>query len=183
MASLATTATGSRPCPRTSAASASSTSAPSTASTPSSPRPACASGRRGRQRAVQGMGQLALGHRAGGGEGFAAIRELLDSEVDYRWLDAFDLDELAETFDLVLCFGILHRVENRWACSRRFDGASRPADGCCSKPTARPIKLSNPRRRFTFPRQGRSMPVMTSSTGASPRGFGRDRPPCRLRGL
>ena len=47
-----------------------------------------------------------------GGEGFAAIRELLDSEVDYRRLDAFDLDELAETFDLILCFGILHRVEN-----------------------------------------------------------------------
>jgi tRNA (mo5U34)-methyltransferase len=47
-----------------------------------------------------------------GGEGFAAIRELLDSEVDYRRLDAFDLDELAERFDLILCFGILHRVEN-----------------------------------------------------------------------
>ena len=47
-----------------------------------------------------------------GGEGFAAIRELLDSEVDYRRLDAFDLDELDETFDLILCFGILHRVEN-----------------------------------------------------------------------
>jgi tRNA (mo5U34)-methyltransferase len=47
-----------------------------------------------------------------GGEGFAAVRELLDSEVDYRRLDAFDLDELDETFDLILCFGILHRVEN-----------------------------------------------------------------------
>ena len=47
-----------------------------------------------------------------GGEGFAAIRELLDSEVDYQRLDAFDLDELEETFDFILCFGILHRVEN-----------------------------------------------------------------------
>lgn len=47
-----------------------------------------------------------------GGEGFAAIRELLDSEVDYRRIDAFDLDELGETFDHILCFGILHRVEN-----------------------------------------------------------------------
>jgi tRNA (mo5U34)-methyltransferase len=47
-----------------------------------------------------------------GGEGFAAIRELLDSKVDYHRLDAFDLDELGETFDLILCFGILHRVEN-----------------------------------------------------------------------
>ena len=33
-----------------------------------------------------------------GGEGFAAIRELLHSEVDYRRLDAFDLDELGEFF-------------------------------------------------------------------------------------
>jgi tRNA (mo5U34)-methyltransferase len=47
-----------------------------------------------------------------GGEGFAAIRELLDSDVDYHRLDAFDLDELGEAFDLILCFGILHRVEN-----------------------------------------------------------------------
>ena len=47
-----------------------------------------------------------------GGEGFAAIRELLDSEVDYQCIDAFDLDQLGETFDFILCFGILHRVEN-----------------------------------------------------------------------
>jgi tRNA (mo5U34)-methyltransferase len=47
-----------------------------------------------------------------GGEGFAAIRELLGSDVDYRHMDAFDLDELGETFDFILCFGILHRVEN-----------------------------------------------------------------------
>lgn len=47
-----------------------------------------------------------------GGEGFAAIRELLDSEVDYQRIDAFDLDELEETFDFIFCFGILHRVEN-----------------------------------------------------------------------
>jgi tRNA (mo5U34)-methyltransferase len=47
-----------------------------------------------------------------GGEGFATIRRLLGSKVDYRRLDAFDLDQLDEEFDLVLCFGILHRVEN-----------------------------------------------------------------------
>jgi tRNA (mo5U34)-methyltransferase len=47
-----------------------------------------------------------------GGEGFTAIQELLDSEVEYRHLDAFDLDELDEVFDFVFCFGILHRVEN-----------------------------------------------------------------------
>ena len=47
-----------------------------------------------------------------GGEGFTAIRELLDSKVEYRRLDAFDLDQLEEAFDLVICFGILHRVDN-----------------------------------------------------------------------
>ena len=56
------------------------------------------------------MGQSRWGVELEGGEGFIAIRELLDSEVDYRRLDAFDLDELEETFDLILCFGILHRV-------------------------------------------------------------------------
>jgi tRNA (mo5U34)-methyltransferase len=47
-----------------------------------------------------------------GGEGFHAIKELLGSKVLYRRLDAFELDRLAERFDLILCFGILHRVED-----------------------------------------------------------------------
>jgi tRNA (mo5U34)-methyltransferase len=47
-----------------------------------------------------------------GGEGFRAIRALLSSRVEYRRLDAFDLDRLEERFDLIFCFGILHRVEN-----------------------------------------------------------------------
>ncbi len=47
-----------------------------------------------------------------GGEGFRTIARLLDSDVEYRRLDAFDLDALDERFDLILCFGILHRVEN-----------------------------------------------------------------------
>jgi tRNA (mo5U34)-methyltransferase len=47
-----------------------------------------------------------------GGEGFRAIHRLLGSAVEYRRMDAFDLDRLDECFDLVYCFGILHRVEN-----------------------------------------------------------------------
>jgi tRNA (mo5U34)-methyltransferase len=47
-----------------------------------------------------------------GGEGFRKIAELLDSGVEYRRLDAFELDELDEPFDVVFCFGILHRVES-----------------------------------------------------------------------
>ena len=46
-----------------------------------------------------------------GGDGFRAIRGLLDSRVEYRKLDAFELDGLAGGFDLIFCFGILHRVE------------------------------------------------------------------------
>lgn len=62
-----------------------------------------------------------------GGEGFAAIAGLLDSNVDYRTLDAFDLDEVEATFDLVLCFGILHRVENPLGLLRIL--ARRTAEG------------------------------------------------------
>ena len=47
-----------------------------------------------------------------GGEGFRAIHRLLGSAVEYRRMDAFELDRLEERFDLVYCFGILHRVEN-----------------------------------------------------------------------
>ncbi len=52
------------------------------------------------------------GIRLQGGEGFRAIRDLLDSGVEYRRLDAFELDLLEDLFDFVYCFGILHRVEN-----------------------------------------------------------------------
>jgi tRNA (mo5U34)-methyltransferase len=47
-----------------------------------------------------------------GGEGFRAIHRLLGSAVEYRRMDAFELDGLDERFDLVYCLGILHRVEN-----------------------------------------------------------------------
>jgi tRNA (mo5U34)-methyltransferase len=47
-----------------------------------------------------------------GGEGFRAIDRLLGSAVEYRRMDAFELARLQERFDLVYCFGILHRVEN-----------------------------------------------------------------------
>ena len=46
-----------------------------------------------------------------GGEGFGEIHGLLGSRVDYRRLNAFDLDRLDERFDFIFCCGILHRVE------------------------------------------------------------------------
>jgi tRNA (mo5U34)-methyltransferase len=47
-----------------------------------------------------------------GGAGFRAIAGLLASRVEYRRMDALDVRELGERFDVVLCFGILHRVTN-----------------------------------------------------------------------
>jgi len=47
-----------------------------------------------------------------GGEGFRTVAGLLDSKVEYCCIDAFALDALGERFDLILCFGILHRVDN-----------------------------------------------------------------------
>jgi tRNA (mo5U34)-methyltransferase len=60
------------------------------------------------------------GTKLEGGEGFRAIHRLLDSRVEYRALDAFDLDELDERFDLIYCFGILHRVQNPLGLLRRL---------------------------------------------------------------
>lgn len=45
------------------------------------------------------------------GVGFRAIAELLASKVEYCRLDALDIDQLGETFDVIFCFGVLHRVE------------------------------------------------------------------------
>jgi len=47
-----------------------------------------------------------------GAEGFRAIHELLDSAVEYRRMDALALDAVDETFDVIFCWGILHRVED-----------------------------------------------------------------------
>ena len=55
-----------------------------------------------------------------GGEGFATIAELLGSRVVYRRGDALALDGGGVPFDVVLCFGILHRVENPLGMLRRL---------------------------------------------------------------
>jgi tRNA (mo5U34)-methyltransferase len=47
-----------------------------------------------------------------GGVGFRAIAGLVASRVEYRRMDALDAGELGERFDVVLCFGVLHRVTN-----------------------------------------------------------------------
>jgi tRNA (mo5U34)-methyltransferase len=45
-----------------------------------------------------------------GGGGFRAIAGLVASRVEYQRMDALDVRDLGERFDVALCFGILHRV-------------------------------------------------------------------------
>ena len=61
-----------------------------------------------------------------GGEGLRAIGRLLDTRVEYQRLDAFELAALTERFDRILCFGILHRVENPLGLLRLLHGLTAP---------------------------------------------------------
>lgn len=54
--------------------------------------------------------QARFGVTLPGGAGFRAIADTLSSQVEYRRMDAMDVRDLDERFDVVLCFGILHRV-------------------------------------------------------------------------
>ena len=61
-----------------------------------------------------------------GGEGFSAVAELLGSRVEYVRGDALALVDTAERFDVILCFGILHRVENPLGLLRGLGGLLAP---------------------------------------------------------
>jgi tRNA (mo5U34)-methyltransferase len=61
-----------------------------------------------------------------GGEGFRAIAEVLGSRVEYVRGDALALVDTAERFDVILCFGILHRVENPLGLLRALGGLLAP---------------------------------------------------------
>jgi SAM-dependent methyltransferase len=61
-----------------------------------------------------------------GGAGFRAIAGLLASRVEYRRMDVLDAPELGERFDVVLCFGILHRVTNPIALLRALADVLEP---------------------------------------------------------
>ena len=61
-----------------------------------------------------------------GGAGFRAIGELLGSRVEYRRADAQALTDTGERFDVIFCFGILHRVENPLGLLRGLAGLLEP---------------------------------------------------------
>jgi SAM-dependent methyltransferase len=74
-----------------------------------------------------------------GGVGFRAIAGLVASRVEYRRMDALDLLELGERFDVALCFGILHRVTNPIALLRALADVLAPGgeivlETCGSRP-------------------------------------------------
>jgi tRNA (mo5U34)-methyltransferase len=61
-----------------------------------------------------------------GGVGFRAIAGLIGSRVEYRRMDALDIHELGERFDVALCFGILHRVTDPIGLLRTLAGVLAP---------------------------------------------------------
>ena len=100
-----------------------------------------------------------------GGAGFRTIAELTGSWAEYRRLDAFALGEVHERFDVVLCFGILHRVEDPVGPARAPVTARPGGPGA-----ARDLRLAAsgpPIRRSTSRIRARSMTATSTSTGAS----------------
>ena len=93
-----------------------------------------------------------------GGQGFRAIKRLLDSEVEYLRMDAFELERLDEQFDLIFCFGILHRVENPLGLLRLL-GGHLAADGCVLVETyGVPADLGAAEGALSVPRPGELYP-------------------------
>jgi 2-polyprenyl-3-methyl-5-hydroxy-6-metoxy-1,4-benzoquinol methylase len=104
--------------------------------------------------------------RLPGGAGFRAIAELVGSRVEYRRMDAFDVRELGERFDVVLCFGILHRVTDPIRLLRALVDVLAPGgEILLSKRTARVCAATHPRSRFTS--RATCTRAMSSCTGAS----------------
>jgi tRNA (mo5U34)-methyltransferase len=56
-----------------------------------------------------------------GGAGLRAIADLVGSRVVYRRMDALEVHRLGERFEVVLCFGILHRVTDQIRLLRAVD--------------------------------------------------------------
>ena len=78
-----------------------------------------------------------------GGVGFRAIAGLVGSRVEYRRMDALDLQQLGECFDVVLCFGILHRVTDPIGLLQTACGCA----GAGRRDRARNLRLASGRRR------------------------------------
>ena len=103
-----------------------------------------------------------------GGAGFRAIAELLDSRVEYVRGDVLALAaDTEERFDVVLCFGILHRVENPLGLLRLLGGLLAPAGRLLVEPMESSATAAPPTGASRCTGPARSIAATTMSTGAS----------------
>jgi len=102
-----------------------------------------------------------------GGVGFRAIAGLLASRVEYQRMDALDVRELGERFDVVVCFGILHRVTNPIGLLRALADVLAPGGEIVLETYGSHPAADAPAIEVHEP--GGCTRAMTSSTGASPR--------------
>jgi tRNA (mo5U34)-methyltransferase len=102
-----------------------------------------------------------------GGEGFRAIGALLGSRVQYVRGDALTLRDTGERFDVIFCFGILHRVENPLGLMRALGERLAPGGRLLVETygIARDGRVDE--RAIEVQQRGGSIPVTSSSTGAS----------------
>jgi len=100
-----------------------------------------------------------------GGVGFHSIAGLIASGVEYRHIDALDVHELGERFDVALCLGILHRVTDPIGLLRALAGVLTPGGEIVLETYGSRLAADAAAMRFvslvTCTR------AMTSSTGAS----------------
>ena len=144
-ASRATTATGSRSCPRASKACACSTWARSTASTRSWPSTAAPSGWSRSTTSSTSTGSGRAGGSARGRRGLPRDRASCSPRASSTARRRVRARGLGERFDFVLCFGILHRVENPLGLLRILGGRLAPGGRCWWRPTGSLTTTARPR--------------------------------------
>ena len=91
---------------------------------------------------------------------------LLDSRVDYHRMDALDVRSLGERFDVVLCFGILHRVTDPIALLQAFADVLTPVGELILETYGSHLPGDTPAVEVHEP--GEVYRATTSSTGVSP---------------
>ena len=104
-----------------------------------------------------------------GGEGFRAIAELLGSRVEYVRGDALELVDTGERFDVILCFGILHRIENPLGLLRLLGRLLAPGGRLLVGDLRGRGRRPRRHRHGGLPARRASTPTTTTSTGASAR--------------
>ncbi len=102
-----------------------------------------------------------------GGEGFRAIGALLGSRVEYVRGDALTLPDTGERFDVIFCFGILHRIENPLGLMRALGERLAPGGRLLVETYGIARDGPSARARLRYSSPAGSIPVTSSSIGAS----------------